>query len=394
MKRPAVILSVNSGSSSFKAALYRLASSADVEARLVARVAATPFGNRFRLRVSDASGAELYDERVEATKQSDVLSRFLIVIRELGLPEADAIGHRVVHGGPELSAPALVTPELLDRLRALTRLAPLHLPEAIDLIEAALRASPDVSHVACFDTAFHRRMPELFQRLPLPRRLWSEGVRRYGFHGLSYESVIRSLGEAAAGRVVIAHLGNGASLAAVRDGEPLDTTMGMTPAGGLVMGTRSGDLDPGVLVYLMRYRGLGPEEIDRLVNQESGLLGVSEATSDMQELLELCGVNSGAKQAVNLFCLSVRKHIGALAASLGGMDQLVFTAAIGENSPTIRAAICNGLEHLGVEIDGDKNSRGEGLISRAGAGCQVRVVPTNEELMIARHTYDLISERR
>jgi acetate kinase len=229
-------------------------------------------------------------------------------------------------------------------------------------------------------------MPELAQRLPLPRALWDDGVRRYGFHGLSYEYVLWKLGATARGRLIVAHLGNGASLAAVRDGRPVDTTMGLTPLGGLVMGTRPGDLDPGVLLYLVQRKRYDPERLATLLNDESGLLGVSGSTSDMKTLLERRGADPRAAEAVAMFCASARKHIGGLAAALGGLDTLVFTGAIGERAAAVRAEICGDLGFLGIRLDGAKNDANAEIVSASSAPCTVRVIPTDEELMIARHT--------
>jgi len=244
--------------------------------------------------------------------------------------------------------------------------------------------------VACFDTAFHRPMPEVAQRYPLSRDLWDQGVRRYGFHGLSYEYIVSTLGAAARGRLVIAHLGNGASLAAVLNGRPLDTTMGFTPAGGLMMGTRSGDLDPGVLIHLMREKGYDWNQVDELVNNQAGLLGVSGISSDMKTLLEQRDRAPHAAQAVELFCYELRKHIGAMAAVLGGLDTLVFTGGIGEHAADVRREVCAGLAYLGIGLDTQKNRANAEIISSPESPCMVRVVPTNEDLMIARHTRMLL----
>jgi acetate kinase len=312
---------------------------------------------------------EIHDERGTTL--------LLDALQEREFPEVDAVGHRVVHGGPDRTGPARIDSALLDELRARVPLAPLHLPQEIRVIEATAARWPALPQVACFDTAFHRRMPEIAQRLPLPRRLFDEGVRRYGYHGLSYEYVRQALGEDAQGRVIIAHLGHGSSLVALRDGEPIDTTMGFTPIGGVMMATRSGDLDPGVLLHLLDHEGWDGARLARLVNREAGLLGVSGLSADMQRLLELRGRDSNADQAVTMFCRSVRKAIGALAAELGGLDLLVFTGGIGERAPAVRREICQGLEHLGVLPGADGEPR-------------VRVVPTNENLMIARQTWNLL----
>jgi acetate kinase len=253
------------------------------------------------------------------------------------------------------------------------------------VIEATTARWPSLPQVACFDTAFHRRMPEIAQRFPLSRRLFDEGVRRYGFHGLSYEYVRQALGNDVQGRVIIAHLGHGSSLVALRDGEPIDTTMGFTPSGGVMMATRSGDLDPGVLLHLLERGGWDGARLARLINHEAGLLGVSGLSADMRRLLELRDSNAHADQAVTMFCRSVRKAIGALATDLGGLDLLVFTGGIGERAPAVRREICQGLEHLGVLPGEDGEPRSSG-----GAPCSVRVVSTDENLMIARQTWNLL----
>ena len=270
----------------------------------------------------------------------------------------DAVGHRIVFGGPDHTAPAKIDGALIEKLRALAPLAPLHVPLELDLVEQVTAHAPDLPQVACFDTAFHRSMPELAQRFPLPEEYWERGVRRYGFHGLSYEYICSQV---SAPRMVIAHLGNGASLAAVKDGRPMDTTMGLTPTGGLMMGTRSGDLDPGVLVYLQR-QGV---DIEELVDRRAGLLGVSGITSDMRELL--ASDAPAAKRAIDLFCYLLRKQIGAMTAVLGGLDLLVFTGGIGERAAPIRERACEGL-----------------------AVGSVQVIPTNEDLMIARHVQEVL----
>jgi acetate kinase len=249
---------------------------------------------------------------------------------------------------------------------------------------------PSLPQVACFDTAFHRPMPEVAQRFPLPRDLWHEGIRRYGFHGLSYEYIVATLGAAAHGRLMIAHLGNGASLAAVHHGQPLDTSMGLTPTGGVMMGTRSGDLDPGVLIHLMRAKSYDANQLDELVNHQAGLFGVSGLSPDMKTLLEQREREPHAAQAVELFCYQLRKHIGALTAVLGGLDTLVFTGGIGERAAPVRWEVCQGLGYLGIDLDPQQNAVHAEVISTPQSACTVRVVPTNEDLMIARHTRMLL----
>lgn len=387
MKPHPVVLCLNSGSSTLKAALFR-ASDGTQRVELLARAKAQLRGTRPSLTVSDAAGKTLVQESLT----DEVLPRLIEVLDRQGLPRPAAVGHRVAHGGSEFVRPIRLDDSVTARLRGLVPLAPLHLPAALDLIERAKDAFPELPHVACFDTAFHSSIGELRRRLPLPRRFAAEGVRRYGFHGLSYESVLATLGSDARGKIVIAHLGSGASLAAVEEGQSVDTTMGFTPAGGLVMGTRTGDLDPGVLIHLGRNRRLDADALERLVNQESGLLGISETSSQMTELLAAAPSDPRAQDAVDSFCLSVRKHVGAMAASLGGLDQLVFTAAVGENSPVIRASICEGLAHLGVRLDSSKNAENATVISAESAPTVVRVIPTDEERMIAAHVLDLVAE--
>jgi acetate kinase len=309
------------------------------------------------------------------------------LLGEHALPEPAGVGHRLVHGGQKHVAPERVTPTLLGDLRALIPLAPLHLPSGLAGVEAVAARFPVLPQAVCFDTAFHRGMPEVARRLALPQALTdAAGIERFGFHGLSYEYVLERLGPAGRGRVVIAHLGNGASMAAVRDGQPIDTSMGLTPAGGFMMGTRTGDLDPGVPSYLMREKGYDAERLDRLVNKESGLLGVSGVSSDMKTLLERRERDEAAALAVAMFCYQARKQVGAFAAALGGLDTLVFTAGIGERAAPVRAEICDGLGHLGVRLDPARNAAHADPLSAPGSGCAVRVVLTREDLMIARHS--------
>jgi acetate kinase len=298
-----------------------------------------------------------------------------------------AVGHRVVHGMTH-SEPERVTPELLDELRRITPYDPDHLPLEIELIEAFQHRHPALPQVVCFDTAFHRTMPRVASMLPIPRRYEAAGVRRYGFHGLSYEFLMEELarlGDPAAtkGRVILAHLGNGASVAAVRDGKSIDTSMGFTPTAGLVMSSRSGDLDPGLVSYMARTEQMTATQFQKMVNHESGLLGVSETSSDMRDLLEHETQDVRAAEAVTLFCYQAKKWIGAYAAALGGLDTLVFAGGIGENAPIVRARICEGLGFLGIELNESRNAEHASLISTDAGRVAVRVVRTDEELMIA-----------
>jgi acetate kinase len=300
----------------------------------------------------------------------------------------NAVGHRVVHGGPKYSQPQRITAEMVEELHRLSPFDPEHLPEEIPLTEAFHKRFPDLSQVACCDTAFHHDLPRVARSLPIPRRYKAQGVRRYGFHGLSYAFIMGELArragtEAAPGRIILAHLGNGASLAAVRDGQPVDTSMSFTPTAGVPMSTRSGDFDPGLLWYLARTEGLDARRFNEMVNSQSGLLGLSETSSDMRGLLDREAQDVRAAEAVALFCYQVKKWIGAFAAALGGLDTLVFAGGIGENAPTVRARICAGLGFLGIELEEKRNAASEGVISAAAGRVAVRVIRTDEERMIA-----------
>ena len=300
-----------------------------------------------------------------------------------------AVGHRVVHGGPKYSQPQRITAEMVEELHRLSPFDPEHLPEEILLTGAFHRRFPDLPQVACFDTAFHHDMPRFARLLPIPRRYDAQGVRRYGFHGLSYAFLMEELArvagtETAQGRVILAHLGNGASLAAVGDGKPMDTSMSFTPTAGIPMSTRSGDLDPGLLWYLARTEGFDAKQFNEMVNFQSGLLGVSETSSDMRDLLEHEAQDLRAAEAVALFCYQVKKWIGSFAAALGGLDTLVFAGGIGENAPLVRERICDGLGFLGIELEQKRNAENAPLISPDASRAKVRVIRTDEELMIAR----------
>ena len=383
------ILAFNSGSSSLKFALYEFSA---VGERLLVRGEAENVGApSAHLWLRPTDGSSIVDQLHPIPDHQAALQIALDLLKKREFARPSAIGHRVVNGGPHYSAPQKVTPQILAGLRQLIPLAPLHLPAEIKIMEAVESYAPQIPQVACFDTAFHRRLPELAQRFPLPRKFFDDGIRRYGFHGLSYEYVLRKLGPSAQSqRLIMAHLGNGSSLAAVKDGVPVDTSMGLTPTGGVMMGTRTGDQDPGVLIYLLRERGFDAAKLEHLVDAESGLLGVSELTSDMKTLLEKRSSDPRASQAIAMFCRSVRKEIGAFAAVLDGLDLLVFTGGIGERAPAIREEICRDLGYLGVNLDAARNNATEDVISAADSPCLVRVIATNEELMIARHTHAVV----
>lgn len=385
-REPACLLTINGGSSSIRFAAY---DARDPLNRLlngkVDRVG--PSGANFSFNYP--GGQSQVHQAIDAADYRSAVA-FLIGWFETQpiVGSVTAVGHRVVHGMSH-SAPERVTSELLDELRSIVVFDPEHLPIEILLIEAFRERHPDLPQVACFDTAFHRTMPRVASVLPIPRRYEAHGVRRYGFHGLSYEFLmeeLKRLGDPAAknGRVILAHLGSGASLAAVRDGKSIDTSMGFTPTGGLVMGSRSGDLDPGLVSYLMRLENMSAAQFQEMVNTASGLLGLSEISSDLRDLLQRESDDGRAAEAVALFCYQTRKWIGSFAAALGGLDTLVFTGGIGENAAIIRWRICEQLSFLGIELSGDRNSKNASLISSDSSGVTVRVVGADEELMIAR----------
>lgn len=322
----------------------------------------------------------------DQTAAARILNEWLV--EEIAESELVAIGHRVVHGGPDYTHEQLIDDRLIKAVQAIVPFDPEHLPAEIRLIEIFRHRFPDVPQVACFDTAFHHDIPSVAQTLPIPRRYREKGVRRYGFHGLSYAFLIKELSRRAGariakGRVILAHLGNGASLTALYGGKPLDTSMGFTPTGGFPMGTRSGDVDPGLLWYLSRSENLSGNELNKMMNFESGLLGVAETSGDMRDLLVREASDRRAAEAVTLFCYHVRKWIGAFAAVLGGLDALVFSAGIGENAGTVRARICEGLGFLGVIVDPEANNAGRRMISAPSSAVGVWVIPTDEEQMIA-----------
>jgi acetate kinase len=305
-----------------------------------------------------------------------------------GLAGIRAVGHRVVHGGAIYRHPQQVDHAMISELRRLRAFDPEHLPAEVALMELFAEKFSGTPQIACFDTAFHSAMPRVAKLLPIPRRYEAQGVQRYGFHGLSYEYLLSQPG--LNGRVILAHLGNGASMAAVRDGQPVDTTMAFTPAAGLVMSTRSGDIDPGLIAFLARNDQMTAAEFTRMVNHESGLLGISETSSDMRDLLARESADVRAAEAIALFCYQAKKWIGAYAAALTGLDTLVFTGGIGENSPVIRARICDGLGFLGIELDTQQNAASTGTISPTASRVAVRIIRTDEEMVIARAVCKLL----
>ena len=381
------ILTINGGSSSIKFALFEVGDSRrrvlEGELERIGLPEAT-------LRVKSVDPKADFSRPVAAPDHTAAVGILMDWIEERGGRDAlSAVGHRVVHGGPKYSQPERITSEMIAELRRFSPFDPEHLPLEIELIEAFRHRQPALPQVACFDTAFHRTMPRVATLLPIPRRYEAAGVRRYGFHGLSYEFLMEELARlgdptATRGRVILAHLGNGASLAAVHDGKSIDTSMGFTPTAGLVMSSRTGDLDPGLVSYLARTEQMSATQFQEMVNHASGLLGVSETSSDMRDLLDRETRDVRAAEAVALFCYQARKWIGAFAAALGGLDTLVFAGGIGENAAPVRERICDGLGFLGLELDELRNAENAPLISTDAGRVMVRVIRTDEELMIAR----------
>jgi acetate kinase len=390
------ILTLNAGSSSLKFSLFEIGSAGALT--LVSHGLSELEGKEQHFLAKDPSGKVLTEERWTPKDQHfQPVLEHLIAWAEgnLGQDHLIAVGHRVVHGGPDHDRPERVTKPLLDALDRLVPLAPLHEPHNLAPIRAIMAARPNLLQVACFDTAFHHTMPVVATRFALPREYEQAGVRRYGFHGLSYEYIssrLRDIAPALAkGRVIAAHLGNGASLCAMQDGRSMDTTMGFTALDGLMMGTRCGALDPGVILYLEQERGLTAKQVEDLLYKQSGLLGVSGGiASDMRTLL--ASKNPHAEEAIELFVFRIVREIGALTSSLGGLEGIVFTAGIGEHAPEIRARVCARLGWLGVALDEKANARDADLISTPQSRVAARVIPTNEEAMIAQHTLATIKQ--
>lgn len=360
------VLALNSGSSTLKFGLFRVSSSHCV--RL--------FGS-------------------ETERPQDVIARVAKLLAESHMPPPAAIGHRLVHGGPELRAHCRIDEAVLRRLEAASAFAPLHMPASLALIRSAQLEFPQIPQTACFDTAFHNDLPDVARVLPIPKEWRAEGIERYGFHGLSCESIVNQLTTAlplrSPDRIVIAHLGNGASVTAIQRGKSIDTSMGLTPSGGVIMGTRSGDLDPGVLTYLMREKHYDSGMLADLIDRRSGMLGISGVDSDMRRLHEVAASNTDAQLAIQMFCYSVRKQIAGMIAALNGVDVIVFTGGIGEHDFAVRAEICNGLSWLGVSLDAARNRTASNPISTAASSCAVYALASQEEQQIARHTWTLVS---
>ena len=389
--RGLIVLALNSGSSSLKFGLYRVGSS-DIE-MLLSGQADSIGGSEASFSAHDSRRKEMVSETASIPGQQEVIRRIARLLTESNMPAPAAIGHRIVHGGPNLRQHCVIDDAVLRQLTLAAPFAPLHTPAALSVIRSAQMHFPGLVQVACFDTTFHAEMPDVARVLPIPRELRSEGIQRYGFHGLSIESIVHQLGDDLPERMIVAHLGNGASVTAVKSGKSIDTSMGLTPTGGVIMGTRSGDLDPGVLVYLMREKKFDAAMVEDLVDHRSGLLGISGVGSDMRRLREAAPSNADARLAIQMFCYSVRKQVAGMIAALDGVDLLVFTGGIGENDAQVRAEICAGMSWMGVTLDETRNRAANNPINDSESCCSVRILASREDEQIARHTWALVPQR-
>jgi len=370
---PETILVINTGSSSLKLGLYQPTAG---DMQLLFEGLADNIGHESsKLEIKDATGNVLHAETTQLKTQTTALDQATQALKQLTNIAPTAIGHRVVHGGPRLTSHQRITPELIAELENCLHFAPLHIPLALELIAAAECTYPNLPQFACFDTAFHTTIPEAASRFPIPREFFDEGIHRYGFHGLSYESIVHQLGPELPGCIVIAHLGSGASLCAIRDGHSIDTTMGLTPTGGIPMATRSGDLDPGILLYLMRAKNMDADALEKLLNHSSGLAAISGGESDMRKL-EAAASDPNAQLAIDIFCTAIRKTIAAYATELGGVDLLIFSGGIGEHSARVRNQVSEGLAFLGITPE------------------KIRVIPSQEDIQIARHCHALSKQKQ
>ena len=394
--QPTRILAMNQGSSTLKAALYNVH---QTEELLLSVAIDEPKGATGQLKIADGRGSTIFQTKVKTSPPDAPLDLMFRWLADHGYSsQLAAVGHRLVHGGPRYHKPLRINGKVSHELKRLIALDPEHLPQALRDIRFVAKKFPRLPQVACFDTAFHSSLPQVARMYALPRKLYSDGIRRYGFHGLSYEYIVQDLGlmdpQLAHGRVIIAHLGNGASMVAIRDGKSLDTTMGLTPLEGLVMGTRSGDVDPGALIYLQAQKKLSLNALDHLLNKQSGLLGVSGTTSDMRELLRKSSTDPRAAEAVDLFCYRAKKYVGAYAAALSGLDILVFAGGIGEHAFAVRERICHGLEFLGIQLDAKLNRANAPVISSSRSRVRVRVIQTDEDRIIVRHVLSVLGRTK
>ncbi|MDB5971217.1 MAG: acetate/propionate family kinase [Hydrocarboniphaga sp.] len=354
------ILALNSGSSSLKFGCYR---------------------------VSRSQTEQVFEHEVENSGQAAAFAQIDTLLKQAGIPRPDAIGHRIVHGGASLQQPCMIDPASLQTLKAATPFAPLHMPAALSVVRYASEHFREIPQVACFDTGFHSGLPDAARVLPLPKNLLAEGIRRYGFHGLSCESIVHQLAGRLPERLIVAHLGNGASVTAIKAGLSVDTSMAMTPNSGVLMGTRCGDIDPGVLIYLMREKGYDLARLEELLDHRSGLLGISGIASDLRRLHEAAPGNADARLALDMFARSVCKQIAGMITTLQGIDTLVFTGGIGEHDPAMRAAIVAGLSCLGVNLDEQCNRDGYRQIHHSSSRCEILKLTSQEDHQIARHTW-------
>jgi len=387
---------MNQGSSTLKAALYEVRRGEEL---LLSVAIDEPRNAKGELKIADSHGKTIFQSKVKRSPPVAALDLTFRFLAEHGYTsDLAAVGHRLVHGGPRYQTPQRITGKVLKELERLIPLDPEHLPQAIRDIRFVTKKFPHLPQVACFDTAFHSSLPQIARIYALPRKLYSDGIRRYGFHGLSYEYIMEELrtrdAELADRRVIIAHLGNGASMTAVYRGKSMDTSMGLTPLEGLVMGTRSGDVDPGALIYLQSQKRFSPKTLDHLLNKESGLLGVSGLSGDMRELLHKSSTDTRAAAAVDLFCYRAKKYVGAYAAALGGLDILVFAGGIGEHASAVRERICLGLNFLGIELDAKQNRANAPVISKSRSRVKVRVIQTDEDRMIVRHVLNVLDRKK
>jgi acetate kinase len=385
-----LILILNGGSSSIKLALFETPELKRVFEGKIERISLP----KSILIIKGENAKE-----VNAPNHKTALDIILNIINERykGI-NISAVGHRIVHGGPRYIKAEIIDKEMLSYLHEIKSFDPEHLPSEIMIAEETMKRLPSAVQVACFDTAFHNTMPETSKILPIPRKYYDKGVRRYGFHGTSYAYLMEELSridsKEAKGKIIIAHMGNGVSLVAIKDGKCIDTTMAFTPTAGVSMSTRSGDLDPGIVLYLAKNEGIDAERFNKIINSESGLLGVSEISSDMRDLLDKESNDKRAKEAIDLFCYQIKKQIGAYSAALGGIDTIIFSAGMGENAPKIRERICRGLEFLGIKLDAKNNELNDTLISTKDSKVKIRVIKTDEELMIAKTTVSFINRKK
>lgn len=383
------ILAINSGSSTLKFGLF---TNESAEEQALLRGSAEGIGkDHGSLEVKDSKGLTVLSEDQKYASQLEALRHVTDAMAKQHVPLPSAIAHRIVHGGPKLREHIRITPQVQKTLEEAVHFAPLHIPTALELLRGAESLYPSLPQFACFDTAFHRTMPEEAYRYAIPKEFYEQGLQRYGFHGLSYASIVHQLGGALKSRTVVAHLGSGASLAAIRDGQSIDTSMGLTPTGGIPMGTRTGDLDPGVLLYLMRAGKLNSNALESLLNHQSGLIALG-GTNDMRDLQARASQGDHeAALTITIFCRAIARTVAAFAVSLGGLDQLIFAGGIGEHSAEVRTRVCEQLTLLGVTLDAESNTKAQPVISAKGSAAEIRIAPSQEEAQMVREVRRLLA---